>query len=171
MTTINEALTPLGDGFRKLYGTTDKYSFAEMTALIKNVTVPNLLDENQIFTSTKTVRGLTVDKFNSIAGKTIVLSFDITWEGYRLDYNTQNRIGMEWDAKLNNGKDLWLGAWFKPTKESGTEHVVDINKLPTDEVVALHESTFYVNANVTSVRATNVKAIVLPLGGGHTIIS
>lgn len=171
MTTINEALTPLGDGFRKLYGTTDKYSFAEMTALIKNVTVPNLLDENQIFTSTKTVRGLTVDKFNSLAGKTIVLSFDITWEGYRLDYKTQNRIGMEWDAKLNNGKDLWVGTWFKPTKESGTEHVVDINKLPTDEVVALYESTFYVNANVTSVRATNVKAIVLPLGGGHTTIT
>lgn len=104
MMTINEAPTPLGDGFRNLYGTTDKYSAADMTALIKNVTVPNLLDENQIFTSSKKVRGLTVDKLNSIAGKTIVLSFDITWEGYRLDYNTQNRIGMEWNPKLNNGK-------------------------------------------------------------------
>lgn len=40
MTTINEALTPLGDGFRKLYGTTDKYSFAEMTALIKKCYCP-----------------------------------------------------------------------------------------------------------------------------------
>lgn len=72
MTTISDALIPLGDGFRKLYGTADKYSAADMTALIKNVTVPNLLDENQIFTSSKKVQGLTVDKLNSIAGKTIV---------------------------------------------------------------------------------------------------
>lgn len=45
MTTINEALTPLGDGFRNLYGTTDKYSAADMAKLLSSLEIHNILTE------------------------------------------------------------------------------------------------------------------------------
>ena len=45
MTTINESLTPLGDGFRNLYRTSDKYSAADMDKLLSSLEIHNILTE------------------------------------------------------------------------------------------------------------------------------
>lgn len=45
MMTINEALTPLGNGFRSLYRTSDKYSAADMAKLLSGLEIHNILTE------------------------------------------------------------------------------------------------------------------------------
>ena len=83
MTTINEALTPLVDGFRNLYRTGDKYSAADMSKLLSSQEIHNFLDDGQYFDSkvdnanemSKELRGMDVAKWNEyLLGKTVIFS-------------------------------------------------------------------------------------------------
>ena len=172
MTTINEALTSLGDGFRNLYGISDKLSVKDMAKLLSGLQINNLLDDGQCFDTTKGdneykfLNGLDIATFQKYVGKTILISFDINWSGYKKSSTESNRTGIEYGIKFKNSPELWSGAWLYPDSSSGTKHVCAFYKLPNDEVTGIEEG-FYFNEvnNDAMVKATNFKIVVNPLGG------
>lgn len=98
---ISETYTALGDAIRKQYGTNDKYSLGDMPKMIDSLQVTNILDDNQFYDTSKdkenkTITGLDLAKINSLAGKTIVISFDVEWDGFEYT-DGYNRSGIEWD--------------------------------------------------------------------------
>lgn len=71
-----EKSTALADGFRSLYGTTDKYSLDDMKTALSGLQIHNFLNEGQSLDTTKgentkDLQGLTVDDWNQyLCGKT-----------------------------------------------------------------------------------------------------
>lgn len=89
----------MGDAIRKQYGTNDKYSLGDMPKMIDSLQVTNILDDNQFYDTSKdkenkTITGLDQAKINSLAGKTIVISFDVEWDGFEYT-DGYNRSGMD----------------------------------------------------------------------------
>lgn len=171
--TVSETYTAIGDAIRRQYGTTDKYSLGDMPKMIDSLHVTNLLDDGQYFDTTKgdseykIIHGLDIATCQKYVGKTILISFDINWSGYQYSSSESNRTGIEYGIKFKNSPELWVGAWFYPDSSSGTKHVCAFYKLPNDEVTGIEEGSYYNQVNNDAmVKATNIKIVVDPLGGG-----
>lgn len=168
--TVSETYTAIGDAIRRQYGTTDKYSLGDMPKMIDNLQVTNILDDNQFYDTSKdkgnkTITGLDLAKINSLAGKTIVISFDVEWDGFEYT-DGYNRSGIEWDIIYKNHPQLWMGVWLMPEKmTSGKKHVSATFTLPDDEATGVFEGSYFNQVKVKSLKATNIKIIVDPLGG------
>lgn len=173
MTTINEALTPLADGFRNLYGISDKLSVKDMAKLLSGLQIHNLLDDGQYFDTTKgdsnykILNGLDLATWQKYVGKTLLISFDINWSGYQNTSSENNRTGIEYGIQFKNSPELWFSAWLYPDSSSGTKHVCAFYKLPNDEVTEIEEGSYFNQVNNDAmIKATNIKIVVDPLGGG-----
>ena len=170
MTTINEALTPLADGFRNLYGTTDKYSIVEMDKLLSGLQIHNLLDDGQYFDTTKgdsnykVLNGLDLATWQKYVGRTLLISFDVNWSGYKNDSSINNRTGIEYGIKFKNSPELWFSAWLYPDSPSGSKHIYTFYTLLNDEVTEIEEGNYFNQLNGEAVvKATNLKIVVNPL--------
>lgn len=175
MTTINEALTPLGDGFRNLYGISDKLSAKDMAKLLSVLQIHNLLDDGQYFDTTKgdsnykILNGLDLATWQKYVGKTLLISFDVNWSGYKNDSSKNNRTGIEYGIKFKNSPEVWFGAWLYPDSPSGSKHIYTSYNLPNDEVTEIEEGSYFDQVNDEAViKATNFKVVVNPLGGGSS---
>lgn len=167
--TVSETYTAIGDAIRRQYGTTDKYSLLDMPKMIDSLQVTNILNEGQFYDTSKdkgnkTITGLGLAKINSLAGKTIVVSFDVEWDGFEYT-DGYNRSGIEWDIIYKNHPQLWMGVWLMPEKmTSGKKHVSATFTLPNDEATGVFEGSYFNQVKVKSLKATNIKATVDPLG-------
>lgn len=175
MTTINESLTPLGDGFRNLYGTTDKYSAAEMTKLLSGLQIHNLLDDGQSYDSKtdnnawKGLLGLSVDKWNQyLLGKTVTSSFDVEWSGFSKGTN-QDRVGFEIQTAAEDDTHQWYGPWLWPATSAGKQHFLITQTIYGKPIKSIDYGNLYNQLNPEAVvKITNVKMVVNPLGGSAT---
>ena len=175
MTTINEALTPLGDGFRNLYRTGDKYSAADMAKLLSSLEIHNFLDDGQYFDSkvdnanemSKELRGMDVAKWNEyLLGKTVIFSCDIEWSGFDSNNSDRKRIGYEFQTSAEDGSVHYNGTWFYPTTPSGKKYCATKMKIYDKPIQHVDYGSMYnqINSDAT-VKITNVKMYIDPLGG------
>ncbi len=176
MTTINEALTPLGNGFRNLYRTNDKYSAADMAKLLSGLEIHNFLDDSQYFDSKvdnngkypwKVLTGIDVDKWNKyLVGKTVIFSFDAEWSGFVSDNDYQNRLGFELQTTAEDGTQHWNGPWLYLKTESGKQYCATRMTIYDKPIKSIDYANIYnqINSNAT-VKITNVKMYIDPLGG------
>ena len=175
MMTINEALTPLGDGFRNLYRTSDKYSAADMAKLLSSLEIHNFLDDGQYFDSkvdnanemSKELRGMDVAKWNEyLLGKTVIFSCDIEWSGFDSNNSDRKRIGYEFQTSAEDGSVHYNGTWFYPTMPSGKQYCATKMKIYDKPIQHVNYGSMYnqINSDAT-VKITNVKMYIDPLGG------
>lgn len=175
MTTINEMLSPLGDGFRNLYGTTDKYTPIEMTKLLSLLEIHNFLDDGQFYDSKvdnannfhKNLTGIDVDKWNKyLLGKTVIFSCDIEWSGFDSNNSNQGRIGYEFQTSAEDNSVHYNGTWFYPTTPSGKQYCATKMKIYDKPIQHVDYGSMYnlINNDAT-VKITNVKMYIYPLGG------
>lgn len=175
MTTINEALTPLGDGFRNLYRTGDKYSAADMAKLLSSLEIHNFLDDGQYFDSkvdnanemSKELRGMDVAKWNEyLLGKTVIFSCDIEWSGFDSNNSDRKRIGYEFQTSAEDGSVHYNGTWFYPTTPSGKQYCATKMKIYDKPIQHVDYGSMYNQINNDAkVKITNVKMYIDPLGG------
>ena len=150
-----------------------KYTLGDMVKGIGGLKAQNLLDPGQSYDTSvdkqnwKAVAGLDVDGWNKLIGKTITVSYDLEWANYQPVANSLNRIGMEWVLKYDSQKDVYIYCWDYPQTSNGKEHVASTLTIPNDKIVALEEGCFYDQLNPEcTVKATNFKIVVNPMGGG-----
>lgn len=170
--TVSETYTAIGDAIRRQYGTNDKYSLLDMPKMIDYLEVQNLLDDGQYFDTTKgdsnykSLNGLDLATWQKYVGKTLLISFDVNWSGYKNESLRSNRTGIEYGIKFKNSPELWFGAWLHPDSPSGSKHIYTFYTLPNDEVIEIEEGNYFNQLNDEAVvKATNLKIVVNPLGG------
>ena len=168
---LNEKLTELADGFRSLYGTTDKYSLADMKTALSGLQIHNFLNEGQSLDTTKGentegLQGLTVDDWNQhLCGKTVTFSCDIEWSGYVKNENIGNRIGFEIQTTDIDNDSHWNGPWYYPQSEAGSTHLLATQYLSEKAIKAINYCCAYNQINSTAtVKITNFKIVVNPMG-------
>lgn len=173
--TVSETYTAIGDAIRRQYGTNDKYHLADMPTLIDNLEVKNFMESGQTFDSTVNhigydlpLKGATIDDWNSVAGKTVTISFDVTWTGYTYNPGVRNRIGFEYHLVNETGLEQYVSAWLTPDSESGTKHITETWKIISGKITTVSEGSFYTQINCSSIKATNLKIVENPMGGGRT---
>lgn len=172
---VNDKLASIADGFRNLYGTTYKYSLDDMAIALTGLEANNLLDPGQTFDSNtdwgaygnKALTGITVDKLNSVLGRSLTFSCDVEWTGYKAPSGS-NRIGFEYGLHLENGDTMWCGPFCYPTAENGKQHV-SVTFTLDNKVTSFEEGEVYDQINREAhVKVTNIKAVVNPVGGSST---
>ena len=177
MTTINEMLSPLGNSFRKLYRTNDKYSLADMAKLLSGLEIHNFLDDGQYFDSKvdnnskynwKVLTGINVDKWNKyLVGKTVILSFDAEWSGFVSNNDRSNRLGFELQTTDEDGTVHYNGSWIYPTASSGKKYSATKFVIYDKPIKSIDYANIYNQINTdATVKITNVKMYIDPLGGG-----
>lgn len=171
--TATDILTNLGNALRDQYGTTDKYSLSDMVKMINGLEIHNLLDDGQYYDTTKgdsgdkILNGLDLATCKKYVGKTLLISFDVNWSGYKNYSRINNRTGIEYGIKLKNSPELWLSGWLYPDSPSGSKHIYTFYNIPNDEITDIEEGKYYNQLNGEAVvKATNIKIVVDPLGGG-----
>ena len=175
MTTINEALTPLGNGFRNLYRTSDKYSVADMAKLLSSLEIHNFLDDGQSYDGKpdingsyqKDLTGIDVNKWNKfLLGKSVVFSFDAEWSDFNENINNQKRFGFEFQTTAEDGTAHYNGSWIYPTASSGKQYSATKFVIYDKPIKSIDYGSMYnqINADAT-VKITNVKMYIDPLGG------
>lgn len=178
MTTINEALTPLGDGFRNLYRTSDKYSVADMAKLLSGLEIHNFLDDGQSYDGKpdingyyqKGLTGIDINKWNKfLLGKSVIFSFDAEWSGFNENINSRKRFGFELQTTAEDGTVHYNGLWIYPTASSGKQYSATKLVIYDKPIKSIDYGSMYnqINADAT-VKITNVKMYIDPLGGGST---
>lgn len=171
---LNDTMTNIANAIRNQYGTTDKYHLADMPTLIDNLEVKNLLEAGQTFDSTvdtsnsKVINGITLDVCNSLIGKSVTISFDVEWEGWKTN-TCQNRVGMEWGFYAEDQTATWANAWVYPNAESGKQHVAATTYIQNKTITGISEGSFFNQINPDAkVKATNLKVVLNPMGGDST---
>lgn len=115
--TLNSKMTSLADGFRNIYGTTDKYSIDDMTAFTGALMGTNLLKgthksaatlinsgmPQQAMTTTKNEL-LTI--FNKYAGNYLTLSFYVDCPAFEPS-DQHLAISMQISATKDDGSIIW----------------------------------------------------------------
>lgn len=170
---LTDKYTDIATALRKQYGTNDKYHLADMPTLIDNLEVKNLLEAGQTFDSTVNkigydlpLKGATIDDWNSVAGKTVTISFDVTWTGYTYTPGgSRNRIGFEHHLVNETGLEQYVGAWLTPDSESGTKHITETYRVISGKITKVDEGSFYTQINCSSIKGTNLKIVENPMGG------
>lgn len=179
MTTINEALTPLGDGFRNLYRTGDKYSVADMAKLLSSLEIHNFLDDGQSYDGKpdingyyqKGLTGIDINKWNKfLLGKSVIFSFDAEWSGFNENINSQKRFGFEFQTTAEDGSVHYNGTWFYPTMPSGKQYCATRMTIYDKPIQHIDYGYMYnqINSDAT-VKITNVKMYIDPLGGVNQV--
>lgn len=171
MTTLNEVLTPLGDGFRNLYGTNDKYSIKDMTTLLSGVDLHNFLPDNSFEATfedkwiSQTLNSPSVEEWNKcLAGKVVTISCDAEWTGYKSGA-VGDRFFFESATIDTKGKNHWVGLYYAPTTSNGKQHLTTTTTLPDTSIKSI-STTFWDELNSGSyLKVTNIKMTVNPLGG------
>jgi hypothetical protein len=168
---LNEKMTELADGFRSLYGTTDKYSLADMKTALSGLQIHNFFDEGQSLDTTKgentkDLQGLTVDIWNQhLCGKTVTFSCDLEWSGYVKTENIGNRIGFELQTTDIDNGNHWNGPWYYPQSEAGSTHLSLTQYLSEKAIKLIPYCAVYDQINSTAtVKITNFKIVVNPIG-------
>lgn len=173
MMTISESLTPLGDGFRNLYGTTDKYTPAEMAKLLSGVELHNFLAGNSFEATydtqwiSRSLTGPSVEDWNKyIAGKVITFSCDAEWTGYKSG-EPGDRFFFEFATTDTNNQPHWNGLYFTPTIANGKQHLTSTSIIADTPIKSIDSIIFWDELNPGShLKVTNIKMTVNPLGGG-----
>lgn len=166
-----EKFTALADGFRSLYGTTDKYSLDGMKTALSGLQIHNFLNEGQSLDTTKgentkDLQGLTVDDWNQyLCGKNVTFSCDIEWSGYVESTLIVDRIGFEIQTTdIDNGSQ-WYGPWYYPQSEAGSTHLLTTQYLSEKAIKSIDYCCAYSQINSTAtVKITNFKMVVNPMG-------
>lgn len=171
--TLQDKFTALADGFRSLYGTTDKYSLDDMKTALSGLQIHNFLNEGQSLDTTngdetKNLQGLTVDIWNQhLCGKTVTFSCDIEWSGYVKNENIVNRIGFEIQTTDIDNGSYWNGPWYYPQSEAGSTHLLTTEYLSEKAIKSIDYCAAYSQINSTAtVKITNFKLVVNPMGQG-----
>lgn len=166
-----EKTTALADGFRSLYGTTDKYTLADMKTALSGLQIHNFLNEGQSLDTTngdetKNLQGLTVDIWNQhLCGKTVTFSCDIEWSGYVKNENIENRIGFELQTTDIDNGNHWNGPWYYPHSEAGSTHLSLTQYISEKAIKSIEHCSAYNQINSTAtVKVTNFKMVVNPMG-------
>lgn len=175
MMTINEALAPLGNGFRNLYRTSDKYSAADMAKLLSGLEIHNFLDDGQSYDGKpnvdgyyqKALTGIDVDKWNKyLVGKTVIFSFDAEWSGFVSNNDLSNRLGFELQTTAEDGTQHWNGSWLYLKTESGKQYCATRMTIYDKPIKSIDYANIYNQINTdATVKITNVKMYIDPLGG------
>lgn len=165
--TINSELSNLASGFRKLYGNYDRYSIDDMTRAISGLSIKNYLDPGQSSSvlNYKNLTGITEAIWNqNFLGKTITISFDVTWSNYK-----GGRLGIEYAYIDKDNQPHYYGSWYTPITPSGSIHVftdlaIDSSGINTN---GFTEKGMYIQANDDIVaKITNPKIVINPVGVG-----
>lgn len=166
-----EKFTTLADGFRSLYGTTDKYSLDDMKTALSGLQIHNFLNEGQSLDTTKgentkDLQGLTVDDWNQyLSGKNVTFSCDIEWSGYVKNENIGNRIGFEMQTTDIDNANHWNGPWYYPQSEAGSIHLLTTQRLSDKTIKLIPYCAAYDQINSTAtVKITNFKIVINPMG-------
>lgn len=174
MTTINEALTPLGDGFRNLYGINDKLSAKDMTKLLSGVELRNFMAGNSFEATFKdqwisqNLTGPSIDDWNKyLAGKVVTFSCDAEWTDYDSSKTSGgNRFFFEIATTDTNNRSYWNGLYFTPTVANGKQHLVSTSKIVDTPIKSINSCVFWDELNPGCyLKVTNIKMTVDPLGG------
>lgn len=172
--TVSETYTAIGDAIRRQYGTTDKYSLLDMPKMIDNLSIHNLIDEGQYFDTTKgdsdhkNIQGIDLAGWNKLIGKNVTLSYDFEWSNYKFDSNINNRVTMEWGLYSDANTATWVSAEFHPQTSSGKKRISATIHIPNKKIVFVDEGAFFDQLNIGAVvKATNLKVVTNPLGGGN----
>lgn len=167
-----EKATALADGFRSLYGNEDKYSFADMRTALSGLNIKNYFDEGQSYDSTtdaetsKALTGLTLASWNNyLCGKTVIISCDINWSGLKVS-ERQGKVGVEFQTLTTDGIRHWNNCWHFPKTESGTAHAVSEQSLSSVPAKQIVNCDIYNLVDAASVKISNIKMVVNPMGGG-----
>ena len=172
--TVSKTYTAIGDAIRRQYGTTDKYSLGDMPKMIDSLKIHNLIDEGQYFDTTKgdsdhkNIQGIDLAGWNKLIGKNITVSYDLEWSNYKHDSNINNRVTMEWGLFSDNNTATWVAVEFHPEAPSGKERVSATVYIPNKKIISVAEGAFFDQLNIGAVvKATNLKVVTNPLGGGN----
>lgn len=168
--TLQDKFTALADGFRSLYGTTDKYSLDDMKTALSGLQIHNFLNEGQSLDTTKgentkDLQGLTADNWNQyLCGKNVTFSCDIEWSGYVKDENISNRIGFEIKTTDTDNGSHWNGPWYYPQSEAGSTHLSLTQYISEKAIKSIEYCSAYNQINSTAtVKVTNFKIVVNPM--------
>lgn len=174
MTTISDALTPLGNGFRNLYGIDDKLSAKDMTKLLSGVELRNFMAGNS-FEATydnqwinKNLTGPSAEDWNKyLAGKVVTFSCDAEWTGYDSSkISGGNRFFFEFATTDTNNQPHWNGLYFTPTIANGKQHLTSTSIIADTPIKSIDRIIFWDELNPGShLKVTNIKMTVNPLGG------
>lgn len=166
-----EKTTALADGFRSLYGTTDKYSLDDMKTALSGLQIHNFLNEGQSLDTTKgentkDLQELTVDDWNQyLCGKSVTFSCDIEWSGYIESASIGNRIGFEIQTTDIDNGNQWYGPWHFPQSEAGSTHLFTTEYIPEKAIKSIEYCTAYDQIiSTATVKITNFKIVVNPMG-------
>lgn len=175
MTTINEALTPLGDGFRSLYGINDRLSTKDMTKLLSGVELRNFMAGNSFEATFKdkwisqNLVGPSIDDWNKyLAGKVVTFSCDAEWTGYDSSKTSGgDRFFFEVATTDTNNQPHWNGLYFTPKAANGKQHLISTVKITDTPIKSIDSAVFWDELNPGShLKVTNIKMNVNPLVGG-----
>lgn len=163
---VKDRYTAIADALRNQYGTTDKYKLADMPKMINGLEIHNFLDADESLNwpgdgVNKPIKSLSVDTWNkSFLGKTITISFDATWSGFKT-----GRIGIEYAYQDKNGSQHYYGSWFVPASEEGSKHCATTLLIDTIGTTSFEEQHMYNQCDAAVVKITNPKIVVNPMGG------
>lgn len=172
MSAIDKIIS-LADGFRSLYGTTDKYSLADMKTALSGLQIHNFFDEGQSLDTTKgentkNLQGLTVDDWNEcLRGKMVTFSCNIEWSGYIESASIGNQIGFEIQTTDIDNGNHWNGPRCYPHSKVGSTRLSLTQHLSDKTIKSIDYCSVYNQINSTAtVKVTNFKMVVNPMGGG-----
>lgn len=172
---VSEKITGLADGFRGLYGMTDKLSFDDMRVALSGLQIHNFFDEGQSFEATfdknwisQPVSGLTLDLWNKLlVDKTIIISCDAEWSGYVPGAAEGDRFFIEAHTTDANGQQHWYGLYYTPKTATGKQHLTTALKLSSIPMKTINDVVIYDELNSGSyLKLTNIKMVIDPIGGG-----
>lgn len=169
---LTDTYSQIGDAIRQQYGTNDKYSLADMSKMIGGLEIHNYLEEGQNFNLNsgdyRIITGLDLDGWNKLIGKTVTLSYDLEYSGYKRDDGVHNRVTIEWGLYAEDGTATWLSTQFWPVDSSGKVHVSNSAYIQNKKITSIAEGAAYNQLNLESkVKFSNIKLVVNPLGGGN----
>lgn len=176
---LKDTFTPMADHLRNEYGVTDMLTVDQIKAGIDGLCANNLLsdtpdlDQNSLKSGNENavnINNFDLATWNSFRGKTVTMSFDISYSNYHQDTMLNNRIGFEYGITFNvNGKqsDANKGVWFSPTEASGSKHVSQSWLIFDYPIVRVeNERSFYNQlSKEVKFKITNTRFTVNPMGG------
>lgn len=175
---LKDKMTALANGFRKAYDTDIKLSLDQMIQGVSNLNPPNLVSDVSYDSTVDTkglkkLNGLTVDVINSnLLGKTVTISCDVDYSGFKIEQGINNRFGIEYGLEFNGASEVWLSAWMTHIQDAGTAHLVKTYVLPSVKCTGINEGYIYDQTSKDAkIKISNVKIFVNPMGGGSDSLS
>lgn len=167
---VTDKLTALATALRNQYGSDDKLTLDDMAKGVNGLSAHNYINAGRTFEAQKhntnlVLSEMTTDMWDTLSGKSVTLSFDVSWSGYLPLENVANdRVGMEWGIDYQSTPTLWLHAWFTPSQPNGKAHISKSWKLPQDKVTGMHEGSFFNQLiDGCKVKVDNIKVVVNPM--------